>query len=65
LTGTELTLHRANKRANGIRQPKAARDINREKGEQQKGNKHAKNSEHQYIIPSDKRPQAAPHEFLP
>jgi len=39
--------------------------INREKGEQQKGNNHAKDPEHQHIIPSDGRPEAEVNEFLP
>jgi hypothetical protein len=33
-------------------------DINREKGEQQKGNNHAKNSKHQYLVQGNNRPQA-------
>jgi hypothetical protein len=36
------------------------RDINREKGEQQKReNNHAKNPEHEYFVSRDNRPQTA------
>jgi hypothetical protein len=38
--------------------------INKEKDEQQKGNNHVKNTEHQHIIPSDGRPEAEVNEFL-
>jgi hypothetical protein len=44
---------------------KAARDINREKGEQQKGNNHEKNPEHEHFIPGHNRPQTAPYGLLP
>jgi hypothetical protein len=49
-------------RTNGSRK---WRDINREKVNNKEGNNHAKNSEHEHIIPSDNRPQTAAYGLLP
>jgi hypothetical protein len=52
-------------RGNGVHPTdKSCTDINREKGEQQKGNNHAKDPERQYFIQGNRRPQTAAYGIL-